>query len=151
MRIHGISYKWGPSIDNTWQTAFNAAVTNWNLAPTNMFYYYDPNNGKVTFDKEYVSGPSTNYGDTFFNSVGGVQQSCKAFGNTYTTLVNDHFTSNQLQWVATHESGHCFSLGHIANFADGRIVNTILGYHNDFQNVNTPQALNDEFMNQFYP
>ncbi len=145
--VTGISFKYGVSIDATWRTAFEAAWMNWNQAPTKI-YYYPASNGVVTFDKEEVIGSGANLGDTFCQGSGGITASCQAYGNTGTT---GGFSGPALQWVAAHESGHGFSVGHIANLPDGRIINSILGYHNDFNNLYTYQPMDSEFINQFYP
>jgi hypothetical protein len=137
-----IPYKWGDNLQNpgtSWRIAFEAAISDWTLLPTKVYYYFSVD-GPTIFNSYYMDdsrgGQSTPY--------------CNGTTTSRYLIEGNSFydeTTNGYHAYAGHEAGHGQSLGHISN--PGLIA--LMGYNPNNEIYFTPQPPDIDFVNQIYP
>lgn len=138
----GISYQWGSNLQTPgtpWRNAFEAGISDWNAAPTKLYYYYS-SSGAVTIDTYYLDDGYAGKSPSSCN--GSTTVGFQVLGNTFYNVA----TNNQRHAIATHELGHGQSVGHISN-----LVVAVMGNNPDGNVYYYPQQADNALINQVYP
>lgn len=139
----GIPYYWGNTLQTPgtpWRIAFETAILDWNLAPTNLYFYYYED-GFVTFNT-YSLAEDPFYGYAQISCFDGYTRSVDVFGN----LAHDTGNISFRHGTAGHETGHAQSIGHISAIEIALMNKEIIDPYNIF----TPQLSDIQLVNQIY-
>lgn len=145
-----ISYQWGDRLQtpgSLWRTAFETGLSAWNNTSANVTFYYYSSSANVINTYEDASN---NRGITYITCMGDSTTRVDILGNIYWDI-QDNYTANQRKGIATHETGHGISIGHIPNEYARTALMYKFGSLSFFESVNIPQAPDIELVNQVYP
>lgn len=139
----GIPYYWGNTLQTPgtpWRIAFETAISDWNFAPTNIYFYYYED-GFVSFNT-YSLIEDHLYGFALLNCFDGYTRAVDVFGNLAYDIGNENFRHG----TAGHETGHAQSIGHISEI-EIALMNKV---NIDPYNLFVPQQSDIGLVNQIY-
>lgn len=151
------NYKWGSNLQTPgtlYRTAFESSLADWNAVSTKIRFAYSAS-GNVTLNTYSLQD----------GHGGKAQPYCiLLFTTGYDVLANIFYensstTANMRRQVTGHELGHSIGIGHIGvgnEPVPNKIISkdfiALMGYYNPDWNVYySPQPVDIDFVNQFYP
>jgi hypothetical protein len=136
-------YKWGDNLQvprSLWRNAFTAALNDWSIVPTKMYFEYSPN-GSIVINTYNMQDGNRGHADIISDLNTGYTIGGNVFGNVF----YDPGNNNMRHATAGHETGHSQSIGHIG---DSEIA--LLGYNPDPSIYFIPQPIDIALVNQIY-
>lgn len=151
-------YKWGSNLQTPgtlYRMAFESSIADWNAVSTKIRFAYSAS-GNIILNTYTADDGRNGHADPYC-SILLITSGYNVWANT--KFENTSPTANMRRFLTGHELGHSIGIGHIGvgnePYPDKTISKdfiSLMGYYNPDWNVYySPQSVDIDFVNQFYP